>query len=115
MVSERRVRTADRIDLGRGGDVRDRRNGLIRTNQIAFYDNSDQANRSVSRRHAHILWDEDRAEFRLYDDESVHGTCIVRRGKTLRAMPGARGVRLQTGDEITLGEARLRIKFGDHR
>jgi hypothetical protein len=100
---------ADRIDLGRGSEVRNSRNGLIRTNQVAFTE-SDEINRSVSRQHAHILFDRPSA-FRLYDDGSVHGTRILRKGKMLPVPWGGRGGRLQTGDEIELGEARIRIKF----
>ena len=101
-----------RIDLGRGGDVRDSRHGLIRTNDIVFADGSDdRINRSVSRRHAHIEHDPRLRQFRLHDDGSVQGTKIVRKGKTVPVPFAARGVRLLTGDEIVLGEARLRIKF----
>jgi hypothetical protein len=103
--------TARRIDLGRGSDVRDSRHGLIRTNDVVFADGSDQVNRSVSRRHAHIEHDPRSGEFRVHDDGSVQGTKIVRKGKTLPVPFAARGVRLQTGDEIVLGEARVRIKL----
>jgi hypothetical protein len=103
--------SARRIDLGRGGDVRDSRHGLIRTNDVVFADGSDQINRSVSRRHAHIEHDPRSGQFRLHDDGSVHGTKIVRKGKSLPVPFAARGVRLQSGDEIVLGQARVRIKF----
>ena len=102
---------ARRIDLGRGGDVRDSRHGLIRTNDVVFSDGSDQVNRSVSRRHAHIEHDPRSGQFRLHDDGSVQGTKIVRKGKTMPVPFAARGVRLQSGDEIVLGEARVRIKL----
>ena len=107
--------SARRIDLGRGGDVRDSRHGLIRTNDVVFADGSDQINRSVSRRHAHIEHDPSSGQFRLHDDGSVYGTKIVRKGKTLPVPFAARGVRLQTGDEIVLGEARVRIKLDGGR
>jgi hypothetical protein len=103
--------SARRIDLGRGSDVRDSRHALIRTNDVVFADGSDQINRSVSRRHAHIEHDPRSGEFRVHDDGSVQGTKIVRRGKALPVPFAARGVRLQTGDEIVLGEARVRIKL----
>jgi hypothetical protein len=102
--------TAHRIDLGRGNDVRDSRNGLVRTNQVAFSE-ADDLNRSVSRQHAHIVYDRQAAQFRLYDDGSVHGTRIVRKGKTLAVPWGGRGGRLRSGDEIELGEARVRVRF----
>jgi len=100
-----------RIDLGRGSEVRDRRNGLIRTNHVAFSETATPVNRSISRQHSHIAYDRSSGQFRLHDDGSVHGTRIVRKGKTLAVPFGARGVRLQTGDDILLGEARVRVKF----
>lgn len=104
------VFAAHRIDLGRGNEVRDSRNGLIRTNQVAFSE-ADDLNRSVSRQHAHIVYERQAAQFRLYDDGSVHGTRIVRKGRTLAVPWGGRGGRLQSGDEIELGEARVRVRF----
>jgi FHA domain-containing protein len=102
---------SDRIDLGRGGEVRDTRNGLIRTNHVAFSDAPAPVNRTISRQHAHIAYDSTAGQFRLHDDGSVHGTRIVRKGKTLPVPFGARGVRLQSGDDVVLGEARLRVRF----
>jgi predicted component of type VI protein secretion system len=34
---------------------------------------------------------------------------VSRRGRTIPVPPGSRGVRLHSGDEITLGEARLKV------
>lgn len=102
----------DRIDLGRCPEVRDSRHRLIRTNHVAFTEQPDGVNRSVSRRHAHISYDPRADQFRLHDDGSEHGTGIVRDGRTVPVPRGARGVRLLSGDEIVLGEARLRVRFG---
>ena len=101
----------DRIDLGRGSEVRDSRHGLIRTNHVAFLDGPADGNRSISRQHSHIAYDPGSGQFRVHDDGSVHGTQIVRQGKTLPVPFGTRGVRLQSGDDIVLGEARVRVKF----
>jgi FHA domain len=100
-----------RIDLGRCAEVRDSRHRLIRTNHVAFAEQPDDVNRSVSRRHAHISYDAHSEQFRLHDDGSEHGTGIVREGRTVPVPRGARGVRLFSGDEIVLGEARLRVRF----
>ena len=102
---------AARIDLGRGAEVRDDRHRLIRTNHIAFADGSDDANLTVSRQHAHIACDPRTGHVRLHDDGSGHGTGIVRDGRTVPVPRGSRGVRLRSGDEIVLGEARMRIRF----
>lgn len=103
--------TLARIDLGRCAEVRDSRNRLLRTNHVAFADDADEPNQSVSRRHAHIDYAAASGHFRLYDDRSVHGTGILRDGRTIEVPPGSRGVRLQSEDVIVLGEARLRVKL----
>jgi hypothetical protein len=102
---------SDRIDFGRGGEVRSSHHGLIRTNHVAFLETPAEVNRSVSRQHAHIAYDPQSREFRLHDDNSVHGTRVVRKGRTVPVPFGTRGVRLQPGDDIVLGEARVRVKF----
>jgi hypothetical protein len=102
-----------RIDLGRCAEVRDQRRRLLRTNHVAFADTDAPPNRSVSRRHAHIRYAADVREFRLYDDRSEQGTGVLRSGRTIAVPPGSRGVRLQSGDEIVLGEARLRVAIGE--
>jgi hypothetical protein len=100
-----------RINLGRCADVRDGRHRLIRTNHVAFIDGAGDPNHTVSRRHAHIIAEERSAHYRVCDDGSAHGTSIVRSGKTIPVPTGARGVRLQNGDEIVLGDARLRVRL----
>jgi len=100
--------TLDRINLGRCVEVRDSRNRLLRTNHVSFSDGAGAINETVSRSHAHIDCGAN-GGCRLYDDRSAHGTSIVRNGKTITVPAGSRGVRLQSGDEIVLGEARLRL------
>ena len=103
--------TLDRVNLGRCAEVRDRRNHLIRTNHVVFTDGAGPINETVSRCHAHIDRGESPGDYRLFDDRSAHGTTIVRIGKTIGVPAGSRGVRLQEGDEIILGEARLRVRM----
>jgi len=100
-----------RIDLGRCTYVRDSRNQLVRTNHVAFADTDDAVNRTVSRRHAHLDYVAAEQAFRVYDDGSEQGTAVSRGGRTIVVPPGARGVRLQPGDEILLGNARLRVRL----
>jgi hypothetical protein len=99
------------VNIGRCSEVRDSRNRLIRTNHVIFADNSEEPNSSVSRSHAHIGRTESSGEYRLYDDQSAHGTSIVRNGQTIPVPSGARGVRLQAGDAIVLGDASLHVAF----
>src|SRR5437773_1372402 len=112
-IAERRAYAflARRIDLGRCAEVRDSRNRLVRTNHVAFTEGSGDVNQSVSRQHAHIVYEPDSGHFRLHDDGSGHGTGIVRDGGTVSVPRGSRGVRLHSGDEVILGEARVRIRF----
>jgi hypothetical protein len=102
---------ATRIDLGRCAEVRDSRHRLLRTNHVAFIEGSDDVNQTVSRQHAHIDYEPRTARFRVHDDGSGHGTGIVRDGRTIPVPRGSRGVRLQSGDELVLGDARLRVRF----
>jgi hypothetical protein len=104
-----------RIDLGRCTHVRDSRNQLVRTNHVAFADTDDALNRTVSRRHAHLEYAPAEHAFRVYDDGSEQGTAVSRGGRTIAVPPGARGVRLQPGDEILLGNARLRVRVSERR
>ena len=105
------VFAVERVDLGRCAEVKDSDGRLIRTNDIAFVEGAGEVNHSVSRQHAHIARQPGSQEFRLYDDGSAHGTHIVRDGRTMRVTRGSRGVRLKSGDEIGLGDARLRIRL----
>jgi hypothetical protein len=101
--------TKGRVDIGRRSDVVDQRHRLIRTNHVAFTEDGADENRTVSRRHAHIEFsDQDRC-YRLWDDRSAQGTTIIRGGRPIKIPAGARGTRLETDDEIVLGQARLRV------
>ena len=104
------VFTTSRINLGRRLDVRDNQNRLMRTNHVAFTECAEEPNPGVSRRHAHRSRGSP-AEYRLYDNRSAHGTSVQRSGVTIVVPPGTRGIRLQSGDEIALGEARLQVEI----
>ena len=100
-----------RIDIGRRSEVLDKRQHLVRTNHVAFSEDGADVNGSVSRRHAHIELGADGQTYRLWDDRSAHGTSIIRNGRTIKVPAGARGTRLEPGDEVALGHARLRVTF----
>jgi hypothetical protein len=101
----------DRINLGRCAEVRDKGNRLVRTNHVVFTDGAGPTNDTVSRCHAHIDFSESTGAHRIADDRSAHGTAIVRNGRTIPVPAGSRGVRLHSGDEVSLGEARLRVRL----
>ena len=106
------VFTLPRVNLGRCAEVRDTLSRLVRSNHVAFVDLGN-ANPSVSRRHAHIEYVEASRHYRIRDDRSAHGTSVVRNGRTVIVPAGSRGIRLESGDEIVLGEARARVRIGD--
>jgi|SoiMethySBSTD1v2_1073268.scaffolds.fasta_scaffold329488_2 FHA domain. len=99
------VFAAARINIGRSAEVRDQRNRLTRTNQVAI------ADAAISRSHAHIEWVDDLAEYRVYDDRSLYGTSILRAGETIAVPSGSRGVRLQMGDTIVLGTVQIEVNL----
>lgn len=103
--------TKARTNIGRTVDVY-REQGLSRRNDLAFPDDT-EINRSVSREHAHILFDKSAGEYRLFNDRWYArgprpGDCgirIVRDGLSQEVHRDARGTRLEPGDEIHLGRA----------
>ena len=100
-----------RINLGRLAEVTDTEQRLTRQNDVAFRDDAPAPNPSVSRAHAHIEFDPEKAVFRLFDDRSAHGTNVVRDGSVLPVPPGpSKGIALRDADEIVLGQARLRFE-----
>ena len=97
-----------RVHIGREVDVY-RQGGIHRRNDLAFAEDS-EANRSVSREHAHIDHDRKTGEYRLFNDRwyapgTDCGTRIVRDGVSREVPRDTRGTRLEDGDEIHLGRA----------
>ena len=101
------VFAGDCLAIGRGVEVRDRRQRLLRINHVVFREDGGDVNQSVSRRHAHIHLD--RQTFRIIDDGSAQGTNVIRNGRGLDVPRGSRGLALQSGDELVLGQARVRV------
>jgi pSer/pThr/pTyr-binding forkhead associated (FHA) protein len=106
----------NRVNVGRVSDVY-RAAGPSRRNDIVFAEET-QVNRTVSREHAHILWDDAAREYRLYNDRwykrdgKPEGACnlwIMREGLGQEVHRDTRGTRLQNGDEIHFGKAVLQF------
>ena len=95
---ERKVQTAD---------------GFFRENKIAFPSNSsNESNRSVSRQHAHIEWDNDAGAFIFFPDEGgvpPLNKIKVRAdgGSPVKLQTTEIGHRLEEGDQIIIGESAL--------
>jgi hypothetical protein len=103
--------TGASLSIGRGAEVRDSRLRLVRVNDVAFVEGAAGVNQTVSRCHARIERDVSPGRFRVFDEGSAQGTSILRGGKTMAVPGGSRGSSLRDGDEIALGEARLRVKI----
>jgi hypothetical protein len=95
------------VYLGRLKEVASRDGSVRRRNDIAF----DDAESTVSREHAHIEFEG--GKFRLFHDSGERPTRLFRDGRAVPVPPIGRGTQLRSGDEIHLGEARLRFDIGD--
>lgn len=104
--------TKPRVNIGRLAELTDSEQRMIRRNDIVFEEGADEANNTVSRRHAHIRLDA--GEYRICDDESEFGTRVFRDGRPIEVPAGdRRGEKLRPGDEVYLGRACLRFERPD--
>jgi hypothetical protein len=98
-----------RTNLGRMAELTDTEHRVVRRNDVVFEEGGDEANATVSRRHAQIRLDD--GEYRLCDEGSEFGTRVLRDGRAIEVPAGnRRGERLRAGDEIFLGRACLRFE-----
>lgn len=109
----------DRINIGRENKV-NTADGFYRENTIAFPDSSsNKSNKSISRQHAHIEWDEDASAFFLYADvggvpPSNKIKVKSKNGEEKRLLTTEIGHHLLNGDQIILGEsALLEFNYGE--
>ena len=82
-------------------------------NHVAFIEGESghgRLNRTVSRRHARIELDEAPAGRGSIDDNSAQGTSSSA-ADAVRGAARSRGLGLQTGDEIVLGQARIKVRL----
>jgi hypothetical protein len=93
--------------LGRLREVASRDGSVRRRNDIAF----DDAESTVSREHAHIEFEG--GKFRLFHDSGERPTRLFRDGRAVAVPAIGRGTQLRSGDEIHLGEARLRFDLSE--
>jgi pSer/pThr/pTyr-binding forkhead associated (FHA) protein len=98
-----------RTNIGRLPELTDADHRVVRRNDVVFEEGADEANATVSRKHAHIRLDS--GDYRLCDDGSEFGTRIFRDGRSIEVPAGdRRGEKLRPGDEIYLGRACLRFE-----
>lgn len=98
--------------IGRGAEPADAF-GRVRRNHVAFGDVRDGVTETVGRAHARVEYDATSGGYHLFNESGSNPTFVLRAGRSLRVAPrDPRGVRLQTGDEIQLGRAILRVVIG---
>jgi hypothetical protein len=98
-----------RTNIGRMPELTDADHRVVRRNDVVFEEGADEANATVSRKHAHVRLDG--ADYRLCDDGSEFGTRVFREGRSIEIPSGdRRGEKLRAGDEIYLGRACLRFE-----
>ena len=100
--------TLGRINIGREAKVQAAGN-YMRKNTIAFT-SQDTANRSVSRQHAHIEWEQDSNSFLIFADEGgipPNNKMKIRtsEGVSIKMQAIEIGHRLQEGDQVILGDS----------
>ncbi len=102
----------DRIYLGRLEEVLDGAGRVKRRNDVAFLEEGDTS-QTVSREHARLAWDAESRAYWLRDEGSASGTLLLRGGRSIEvSRHDRRGVRLESGDEVYLGRAAVRVELG---
>jgi len=97
-----------RTNIGRLSEITDSEQRVVRRNDIVFEEGGDEANATVSRKHAQIRLEG--GDYVIRDEGSEFGTGVFRDGRTIEVPAGnRRGEKLRPGDEIYLGRARLRF------
>jgi len=100
------------VRIGRSEAPVDER-GRVRRNDLAFLENEDERNRTVTRGHCEIRYNRITAEYRVFDERSANGTRILRGGEMIE-VPARDpvGVALASGDELQFGQAAVRVSIG---
>jgi hypothetical protein len=97
------------IAIGRGAELTDT-TGRVRRNDVVFLDVRDGASETVARAHARLAFDPASRAFHLFNESGSNPTFVRRAGRSLPVAPrDPRGMRVQSGDEIQLGRAVLKI------
>ncbi|OYT73143.1 MAG: hypothetical protein CFK52_02425 [Chloracidobacterium sp. CP2_5A] len=99
--------------LGRLRTVLDLKSGEVLRRNDFVYARQDQAsspNKSVSRQHASIVFDN--GDFYLFDTGSANGTAVERAGQSIETPAGdTAGIKLEDGDIVRLGTALARFEL----
>jgi len=88
--------------------------GQIRVNHVAFLQVRDGVNETVGRAHARLQFDSASGHYHLFNEGSSNPTSVIRNGRMTRVPPrDPRGVRVESGDQVQLGRAVLRLTIGE--
>jgi hypothetical protein len=101
--------TGERVCIGRQPTVTDAGGRVVRRNDIAFV-GEDEISRSVSRAHAYVAWVPASGTYRVFDEQSSHGTVVSRAGRLIQVPPGRDGLKLLGGDELHVGRAVVAVE-----
>jgi hypothetical protein len=97
------------IAIGRTAEPTDAL-GQVRHNHVAFEEVRDGVTETVGRAHARLQFDPASGHYHLFNESGSNPTSIVRGGQTIRVPPrDPRGIRVQSGDQLHLGRALLRV------
>ena len=111
----RRSRTPSSLPIvrvGRSPAPHDDR-GRARRNDVAFLENGDDDNKTVTRGHCEIRYSRANGGYRIFDERSANGTRIVRDGEIIDVPANDPiGVAILDGDELQFGNAAVRVAIG---
>jgi len=101
------------IAIGRGAEPADAF-GRVRRNHVAFLEVRDGVSETVARAHARLEFDPASRSYHLFNESGTNPTFVLRNGRSLPVAPrDPRGVRVQSGDEVQLGRAVLKLAIAD--
>ncbi|OFW06572.1 MAG: hypothetical protein A3H96_12960 [Acidobacteria bacterium RIFCSPLOWO2_02_FULL_67_36] len=101
------------IAIGRGTEPTDTL-GRVRRNHVAFLEVRDGVSETVARAHARLQFDPATRSYQLFNESGSNPTFLLREGRSIRLAPrDPRGVRVQSGDEVQLGRAVLKLGIED--
>ncbi len=100
------------IAIGRGAELADSI-GRVRRNDVVFLDVRDGVSETVARAHARLAFDPVSRSYHLFNESGSNPTFVRRDGRSLRVVArDPRGMRVQSGDEVQLGRAVLKLVIG---
>lgn len=101
------------ILIGRTPELVDA-HGRVRRNHVAFVEERDGWSETVARAHARLEFEG--GAYRLFNESRSNPTFVLRDGRSRPVVAGdPQGLRLQSGDEIHLGRAVIRVTIAHVR